>query len=176
MPTLFLDRDGVLNVRQPGEYVVNPDEFIPASGMEEAVQMLSKVFNPIVVVTNQSGIGRGLLTEDNLHAIHVKMLSLTDDAGGRIDAVYHCPHAPNQGCPCRKPATGMAWQALADFPDIDFTQSWLVGDSISDIEFGRNLGMRTVMIDGKTDEANHPDKIQADHRFDSLLAFARFMC
>jgi len=176
MPTLFLDRDGVINTRIPGDYVKHPDQFKPTAGFEEAMRQLAGYFNPIIVVTNQAGIGKGLMTVEDLEAVHEKMLALARASGGRIDGVYFCPHRPDQGCPCRKPATGMAWQALADFPEIDLTDAWMVGDSIADLEFGLALGMRTVLITGKTEEADRMVKMPVNDRFDSLQDFARFIC
>lgn len=175
LPTLFLDRDGVINVRTIGDYVRHPDAFVPADGLGEAMPLLAAHFGRIVVVTNQAGIGRGLMTEQDLAAVHEKMFEIVKAAGGRIDRAYYCPHAKDAGCRCRKPATGMAWLALADFPDIDFENAWLVGDSASDIAFGQSLGMRTVLIAGKSEEAEQLAKMRIDFRFDSLLAFARFV-
>jgi histidinol-phosphate phosphatase family protein len=176
MRTLFLDRDGVINIRIPGEYVKYPDEFVPTEGMALAISRLATYFDCIVVITNQAGIGKGLMDEAALHNVHHKMLDLVAEAGGRIDGIYYCPHRSDAGCSCRKPATGMAWLALADFPDIDFSDAWLAGDSASDIEFGKRLGMRTALIAGKTEESELLNTIGADHRFENLPAFAKFIC
>ena len=174
-PSLFLDRDGVINVRIPGDYVRHPDQFIPAEGLEEAMPMLSAVFSRIFVVTNQAGIGKGLMTEDDLALVHQKMTGIIGRSGGRIDRIYHCPHARDAGCRCRKPATGMGWKALAEYQEIEFGDAWMVGDSVSDIGFGASLGMRTVLIAGKTEEAGGLAGLKVDFRFDSLLQFARYM-
>lgn len=176
MDTLFLDRDGVINQRLPGDYVQNPDAFLPAKGLEKALPLLAERFNRIVVVTNQAGIGKGLMTLDDLALVHQKLRDIAEACGGRIDGIYACPHRSDAGCPCRKPATGMAWMALQDFPEIDFEQSWMVGDSVADIEFGQALRMRTVLIEGKTEEAELQKTLQVDFRFGSLLDFARFIC
>ena len=173
--SLFLDRDGVINVRTVGDYVRSPDAFEPVPGLGEAMCLLAGLFGRIVVVTNQAGIGRGLMTEADLAAVHEKMQHLVAAAGGRMDRAYHCPHPPAAGCRCRKPQPGMAHQAQADFPDIDFAQSWMVGDSASDLEFGRRLGMRTVLIEGKTEDADLLAAMQPDFQFASLLDFARFV-
>ncbi len=172
--TLFLDRDGVVNVRMPNDYVKNPDAWLPTEGLDEALRLLAPHFQRIVVVTNQAGIGKGLMTEADLAAVHAKMFTLAEASGGRIDRAYHCPHRPDASCSCRKPATGMAWLALVDFPDIDFSQAWMVGDSRSDMEFGQKLGMRTVLIAGKEEEAAALKDWPVDFRFGSLLGFARF--
>ena len=161
-------------MRTPNDYVKTPDAWIPAPGLEEALRLLAIDFQRIIVVTNQAGIGKGLMTEQDLAAVHTKMYALAEAAGGRIDGAYHCPHRSDAGCSCRKPATGMAWLALVDFPEIDFSQSWMVGDSASDMLFGQKLGMRTVLIAGKAEEATMLSKLPVDFRFDSLLAFAQF--
>ena len=172
--TLFLDRDGVINTRTPNDYVKTPDAWLPVIGLDEALRLLSGDFQRILVVTNQAGIGKGLMTEADLAAVHDKMFAVAAAAGGRIDGAYHCPHRSDAGCSCRKPATGLAWLALVDFPDIDFSQSWMVGDSASDMLFGQALGMRTVLIAGKTEEAAALVGMDLDFRFDTLLGFAQF--
>lgn len=175
MATLFLDRDGVINARIPGDYVKTPDEFLFLEGAVQAMALLRPQFDRVFVVTNQAGIGKGLMTEMQLHTVHLKMLEEISRQGGRIDRVYHCPHRPDAACTCRKPATGMAWSALADFPEIDFENAWMVGDSASDMGFAKALGMRSVLIRGKIEEAEALGKLSVDFWFDSLLDFARWL-
>ncbi len=175
LPTLFLDRDGVINARTPGDYVRAPEAFEPVEHLGEAMRLLAEHFGRIVVVTNQAGIGKGLMSEQDLLAVHQKMFGLVEAAGGRIDRAYYCPHTKDAGCRCRKPATGMAWLALADFPEIDFENAWMVGDSASDIRLGQALGMRTVLIDGKFEDAAELAAMSIDFRFPTLLHFARFI-
>lgn len=175
MPTLFLDRDGVINHRIPGNYIKSPQEFRPMEGLGEAMRLLAEKFGRIFVVTNQAGIGKGLMTETELGAVHRKMRSVVKAAGGRIDRIYHCPHRSELGCSCRKPATGMAWMALADFPDIDFEDAWMVGDSVSDMGFAQKLGAHSVLIRGKTEELAALSKVNPEYQFDSLLEFARWI-
>lgn len=174
-PALFLDRDGVLNERPPGDYVKTPAAFLLLPGAVEAVAMLSRHFSPVVVVTNQAGIGKGLMTEADLSAIHDVLHTAVSRAGGRIDRVYHCPHRADAGCDCRKPGVGMALRAQADFPGIDFEKSWMVGDSASDLLFGQSLGMKTALIAGKTEETEQLAGMRADFRGHSLLEFAQFL-
>lgn len=176
MPTLFLDRDGVLNTRLPGEYVRHIGQFQLEPNVLKALAMLRKHFERMVVVTNQAGVGKGLMTLDDLDALHAVLLAEVRVAGGHIDAFYACTHDKSTACNCRKPATGMAYQALSDFPDIDFSQSWMVGDSVSDIQFGQALGMRTVLIEGKVEDAEAIENLAApsDFRFSSLYDFAVF--
>jgi D-glycero-D-manno-heptose 1,7-bisphosphate phosphatase len=137
MRTLFLDRDGVINQRIPGDYVKSPETFEPMPGLGEAMRLLTNHFDLILVVTNQQGIGKGLMGEFELAEVHRHLRAFVTDAGGRIDAIYHCPHLKEANCTCRKPATGMAWQALQDFPDMDLENAWMVGDSVSDMVFCR---------------------------------------
>jgi histidinol-phosphate phosphatase family protein len=137
--------------------------------------LLEPYFGRIVVVTNQAGIGKGLMDESDLRAVHQKMLALASAAGGRIDGVYFCPHRPNTGCACRKPATGLAEQAREDFPDIDFKNAWMVGDSASDMRLGHALGMKTVLIAGKFEETEALAGMAVDFRFDALADFARLV-
>ncbi|MBK6994464.1 MAG: HAD-IIIA family hydrolase [Lewinellaceae bacterium] len=175
MSTLFLDRDGVINLRTPGEYVKTPNEFQPTEGLGEAMRLLTEKFGRIMVVTNQAGVGKGLMTALDLHAVHQKMYSVVEEAGGRIDRVYFCPHRTEARCSCRKPATGMAWLALDDFPDIDFEDAWMVGDSVSDMQFAQTLGIRSVLIRGKIEEVDVLSRMKIDYQFDSLLEFARWI-
>lgn len=177
--TLFLDRDGVINRRLPGDYVKRLDEFVFLDGVLPALAVFHRRFGRIIVVTNQQGIGKGLMTEAQVAAVHRYMLRAIRDSGGRIDAVYHCPALESAGDPCRKPRTGMALQAKADFPAIDFSRSLMVGDSLSDMEFGSALGMVNVLVTTKTEtlEALKTDAPSAPIHFRvrSLLQLAELL-
>ena len=166
--TLFLDRDGVINRRLPGAYVQEWSTFEFLPGVEGAIAQFTKCFDRIIVVTNQQGIGKGLMTLEDLQEIHDRMQAAIDHAGGRIDAVYACPDLAKNDPPRRKPNIGMALDAEADFPDIDFTRAVMVGDSASDLEFGRRLGMLLVLIEGKGERVPGDDYLT----FPSLKAFA----
>ncbi|MBW6489821.1 MAG: HAD-IIIA family hydrolase [Lentimicrobium sp.] len=169
--TLFLDRDGVINNRLLGAYVVSPDEFTFIEGVPEAISLLSKMFGIIVVVTNQQGIGKGLMTAEDLNAIHLKMLNELSNNGGRIDRVYHSPYLESSGHFTRKPAIGMALKAKKDFQEIKFTKSVMVGDSISDMIFGKRLKMCTVFIGDVGIARRKP--LLVDFIYPDLLTFAR---
>lgn len=143
--TLFIDRDGVINKHLPGDYVKNWEEFEFLPGVLEAFVQLAKAFSRIIVVTNQRGVGRGLMTEVDLQDIHQRMVSEIVHAGGRLDRIYCCIDT-NKDSPNRKPNSGMALQAQKDFPEIIFKESIMVGDSKSDMEFGERLGMKTILI------------------------------
>lgn len=143
--TLFLDRDGVINKHLPDDYVKSWEEFEFLPGVLDALVLLSEIFPHIVVVTNQRGVGKGLMTENDLTSIHETMLSVIQKNGGRIDKIYYCTDLSNESFN-RKPNSGMAYQAKKDFPNIDFEKSMMVGDSDSDMEFGNRLGMKTILI------------------------------
>lgn len=142
---LLLDRDGVINVLRPNDYVKNIAEFVFCDGALEALRRLNPCFRRIVIVTNQRGVGRGLMTEIDLAEIHDWMLARIREAGGRIDRIYVCT-AVDPADPRRKPNPGMAREVRADFPDIDFARSILVGDSASDLEFARRSGIPAVCL------------------------------
>jgi D-glycero-D-manno-heptose 1,7-bisphosphate phosphatase len=168
--TLFLDRDGVINYEKHLDYIYNYKEFIFYEGVLESLKTLSLYFSRIMVVTNQRGVGKGLMSEEDLSAIHEQMLKDVYDAGGRIDAVYYCTALENNH-PNRKPNPGMALNAQHDFAEIDFNRSIMVGDSLSDMEFGRNTGMYTVYL--KTTKPDQPIPHPAiDLAFNSLRDLA----
>ncbi len=165
--TLFLDRDGVINKKLDNDYVKHWMEFEFIDGTLEALKILNSVFGKIVVVTNQQGIGKGIYRVEDLELIHKNMVYEITYFGGRIDKVYFSPHLANENHSTRKPNTGMGLQAKTDFPEIDFTKSIIVGDSLSDMEFGRSLGLKTVFIsDKKTDNST------IDFNFKSLIEFS----
>jgi len=144
--TLFLDRDGVLNRRIPDGYVRSVDELEILDGVVDAVTALSSWARRIVVVTNQAGVGKRLMSAAALDDIHRQLVKQLTSKGARIDAVLACPHTVGDGCPCRKPAPGLAWEAQRRFSDIDFERSVMVGDSVTDCGFATAAGMRSVFI------------------------------
>lgn len=149
---LFLDRDGVINTRIPGGYVRHPDEFEWMPGNPEAIAQLRPLFDYFFVVTNQQGIGKGLMTMAELQAVHDHMCAGLEKVSALPNRIYTCPDlktAPNN---CRKPSPKMGLQAKADFPDVDFSRSVMVGDSLSDLQFGHNLSMRNVWVTGKAED------------------------
>jgi len=165
--TLFLDRDGVINKKLENDYVKHWIEFEFLDGVLDALKILPQHFNKIVVVTNQQGIGKRLYRVEDLELIHKNMLYEIAFYQGRIDKVYFSPYLSSDNHPTRKPGIGMALQAKQDFPDIHFEKSLIVGDSLSDMEFGRNANMKTVFI---SDQAlKHPN---IDFNFTSLIEFA----
>lgn len=145
--TVFLDRDGVLNQKMPeGHYVTSWKEFRPLPGVVDAVGRLNRAGLRVLVVSNQRGIALGLYSSDDVRGIHSTFQGLLETHGSRVDRFYFCPHEKLQ-CNCRKPLRGLFDQAIADFPDITPETSVMIGDSASDIEFGRRLGMSTMFIE-----------------------------
>lgn len=141
---IFLDRDGVLNALRPGHVTGWTDfQFLP--GALAAIRQLAELDWPIVVATNQSAIGRGLLSEDGLAEIHERMVSDVEQAGGRIDLVAHCPHTPNDGCACRKPEPGLLHEAAKKL-NLALSESYFVGDTPSDLGAAQRVGMRFVLV------------------------------
>ncbi len=169
--TLFLDRDGVINKRLPGAYVQNVDQFEFIEGVPEAVKLLSNVFGTLVVVTNQQGIGKGLMSEIELQHIHKHMVDKLGKSNGRIDKVYFSPYLESSHHITRKPAIGMGLKARKDFKGLKFSKSVMAGDSLSDMIFGKRLKMKTVFIgDPNTAKQN---AAFIDFVFPDLLTFAR---
>lgn len=142
--TLFLDRDGVVNVWLPGDYVKKWSEFSFNPGFLYFIGQYSRHFRHIIIVTNQRGVGRGLMTESDLEDIHARMLSAIAESGGRIDRIYVCT-AVSGSDPMRKPGKGMALQAMRDFPDITMQRSLMIGDQPSDRQFAENCGMEFLL-------------------------------
>lgn len=168
--TLFLDRDGVINHDKENDYILNWEEFGFYEGVLEAISLLSKKFGIIVVATNQKGVGKGLMSLDDLTRIHANMLLRIKESGGRIDKVYFCSDLADDS-PDRKPNPGMAYQAKIDFNEIDFSKSIMVGNRVTDMAFGRNAGIHTVFLATTHPETAFPDP-DIDLRFNNLLEFA----
>ena len=149
-PAVILDRDGVLNTRPPrAQYVTCWDEFEWLPGVREALSVLCRAGYRIIVVSNQAGIGRGVMTEAALTEIHTRMKSEAAEAGGRIDAIYYCPHDWDHGCECRKPKPGMLFQAQRDF-NLDLSRTVFVGDDERDAQAAEAAGCPSKMVSEQT--------------------------
>ena len=168
--TLFLDRDGVINHEKHQDYIHTWDEFVFYDGVTEAIAIFAKIFARIIVVTNQKGVGKGVTKKEDLILIHRNMIGAIEAAGGRIDAVYFCPDLDDES-PNRKPNPGMGLQALHKFPEIDLHKSVMVGNTLSDMEFGRNLGVQTIFLPTTRPEVDL-DSDCIDAVYESLHAFA----
>lgn len=164
--TLFLDRDGVVNVENVGSYITNWNEFRFCEGTLDALKQLNDLFGTIVIVSNQRGVGKGIMTLEALKEISSNMTLAVADMGGRIDKVYVCT-ATEDDDHNRKPNTGMALQAKEDFPEIDFKKSVMVGNALSDMEFGKRLAMHTVFLTTKHEPFILPHDL-IDEQYPSL--------
>ena len=140
---VFLDRDGTLN--EDCGYVTTPEQLVLFPGVPQALARFNQMGVRVILVTNQSAIGRGFMTAQDLERIHEKLDSLLDVGYGKLDAVYFCPHHPNDGCLCRKPGVAMIQQAAKEF-SLDVSQCYLVGDKASDLEAAYNAGMKGVLV------------------------------
>ncbi len=174
---IFLDRDGVLNRRIPGGYVTNYSEWEWLPGARAACAELAQYFDRVLIVTNQQGIGKGLMTEEELRTVHQQVLEDIQASSGRIDGIYYCPHLKSDNCSCRKPRPGLVRQALNDFPAISLADSYLAGDSYSDLLLANRVRLQTVWIDTKAEEREHIlahlrlKTLRIKHQLDSLEAF-----
>ena len=162
--TLFLDRDGVINRRIIDGYVTQWEEFEFLPGVLDALGILAQRFKYIIVITNQQGVGKGLMTMDQVVEIHDRMCTAIENHGGRIDGILVCPQLATEPDNYRKPSPEMAYMAQEIYPEIDLAKCIRVGDGATDMEFGRNAGTCTVFIgDGNP---------AADDHFNALSDFA----
>ncbi|MEI6851380.1 MAG: HAD family hydrolase [Bacteroidota bacterium] len=172
--TLFLDRDGVINKKLPGDYVRNISEFEVLPGVKESIARLQNVFGLVIVITNQQGVGKGIMTADDVNKVHDYMCSEIAASGGNIHDVFFCPDLDGSGSRDRKPAIGMGLQAKDKFPEIDFSRTLMVGDSITDMEFGKKLDLTTVFIQKEKDTQSDNNPL-IDYVFTSLKEFSDFI-
>lgn len=169
--TLFLDRDGVVNVQLVGDYVKKPSELVLREDFLRSIPYLKRHFRRFILVTNQQCIGKGICTQADVDEVHRYMCTLLKDNDFRFDAIYLCPHVAGSGCGCRKPEIGMINQALGDFPDIKLHRSLMVGDSLSDMQFGRAAGIPTLFIGSVTPENREAVTANSDFISPTLLQF-----
>ena len=145
-PAIFLDRDGVINERIINGYVTEWLQFHFVEGAEQAVRDLARLRVPILVVSNQSGVGRGQVTHSALEQITRRFVARLERRGARIDGAYYCPHRPDEGCPCRKPLPGLLLQAARDWR-VDLPASVMIGDAATDVQAAQAAGCRSILID-----------------------------
>ncbi len=143
--TLFLDRDGVINHESETDYIRKWEEFVFLPGVLESFPLFRQIFNRVFIVTNQKGVGKGLMSEEDLQNINKHLVLTIENAGGHIDKIYYCT-ALDDHDPCRKPNNGMALKAREEFPEIDLRKSIMAGNTLGDMQFGKSSGMYTVYI------------------------------
>lgn len=171
--TLFLDRDGVININKDDGYIINRGEFIFKEGTLEAIARLSELFGRIIVITNQRGVGKGLMSETDLEDIHQYMLEKIERTCGRIDDIFFCI-STDDAHPDRKPSPGMAYRAKEKYPEIDFSKSIMIGDKAGDMQWGRNIGALTVLVRSERYK-DSIDPAEVDLACSSLFEFAHLL-
>jgi D-glycero-D-manno-heptose 1,7-bisphosphate phosphatase len=169
--TLFIDRDGVINHEKANDYVHTWEDFKFCNGVLEAFEIFAGIFKYIIVITNQRGVGKGLTKLEDLSTIHTNMKAAIEKANGRIDAIYYCSDVENDSTN-RKPNPGMGLQAVKDFKDIDLTKAIMVGNTMSDMQFGRNLGVKTIFLPTTRSEVKLNDK-NIDASYPTLGDFSK---
>ena len=142
---IFLDRDGVINQERAGAYIRTPEEWVPIPGSLEAIARLCAAGHEIIILTNQSGLGRGLLTLDDLEAIHTKLVQTVEDHGGHIAGIYFCPHTPTEDCSCRKPKDGLIRLAESEL-GCRAKNAPFIGDQLTDVKAARSAECRPFLV------------------------------
>lgn len=143
--TVFLDRDGVINRNLDNDYVKEWAEFEFLTGAKEAIKALTDANCDVIIISNQSGIGKGLMSIDTVEGIHARMIEEIEEYGGKVRAVYYCPHRASDSCDCRKPKPGMLHRATREF-GTELSSSYLIGDNITDIQAGAQVGCTTILV------------------------------
>lgn len=170
---VFLDRDGT--IAEDVNYCRRPEDFHLFPWTPKAIRLLNEAGFKVIIITNQSGIARGYFTEETLARIHEKMLKELTEQGARIDGVYYCPHHPDDNCECRKPKTALFHRAAKDF-NLDFKNSWVVGDSWRDVEAGKRIGAKTILLlTGPDSQSTLSDRPSADFVAEDLLQAAELI-
>ena len=175
MKLIILDRDGVIN-EDSDQYIKSADEFFPIPGSIEAIAKMSMAGFTLAVATNQAGIGRGLFDYRALEAIHKKLHSLVEKAGGKIHTIAYCPHHPNDNCQCRKPEPGLLWQIEKKL-NMQVKDAWFVGDSLKDLQVAQRCGCRPALVltgngEKTRDLMLRDQRLQQIPVFDNLSVFA----
>jgi histidinol-phosphate phosphatase family protein len=166
---VFLDRDGT--ICKDVHYMRRPEQFELLPGVAEGIKLLNELEMKVIVTTNQSGVARGYFTEADLKKIHERMVDELAKRGAKIDAIYYCPHHPNDNCSCRKPKTGMLERATQDF-GLDLNKCFIVGDMKLDVETGRNAGCTSILVPThETESGIEPDFVMTSfHEAVKLIA------
>ena len=178
MKLVILDRDGTINV-QSDDFIKSADEWMPLPGAMEAIAQLNHAGWHVVVVSNQSGLGRGLFDVAALNAMHTKLHKQLAVVGGRIDAIFYCPHSPEEKCNCRKPLPGL-FEQIGERYGVDLKQVPTVGDNLRDLQAGVAAGCEPhLVLTGKgaqhRGQALPPDYPAGTWIHEDLAAFVRFI-
>lgn len=170
---LFLDRDGVINKRIVGGYITSWEDFEFLPGVLDSMATISGHFDKICIITNQQGIGKGLMSHEDVENIHQSMKHDIEEAGGRIDGIYYCSKLKDAENNCRKPGVFMALAAQKEFPEIVWEESIMIGDTRGDMEFAKNAGMTAVLLVNEFTEAK--DRELADDSIQSLIEISKLI-
>lgn len=177
MKLIILDRDGVIN-HDRDDFVKSADEWIPLTGSLDAIAFLTQAGYTIAVATNQSGIGRGLFTMQELSEMHQKMHKLVQQAGGQIDGIWFCPHTAASQCQCRKPEPGMVLDIINRF-SAKANEVYMVGDSLRDLQAIAAAGGKPILVrtgKGQKNLSQQHDQLPAGTQiFDDLMAFSQYL-
>lgn len=171
MKLVILDRDGVVNHDAP-DYIKSAREWRPIAGSLEAIARLTHAGYRVVIASNQSGIGRGLFDYGDLFAIHDKLARMVGEIGGRVDGIFFCPHAPDQGCGCRKPLAGLL-EDIGRRLQLEVAGAPLIGDSLADVEAARAVGASPILVRsgyGADTEREHTAALAGVTIYDDLAA------
>lgn len=142
---IFLDRDGVINENLDGGYISKWCEFRFLAKAKEATKVLTDANWDIIIISNQAGVDKGIMSAQAVEDINIRMVNEIECAGGRVKAVYYCPHRPDENCECRKPKPGMLLRAAREY-GVGLSESYLIGDSITDIQAGAQVGCATILV------------------------------
>jgi D-glycero-D-manno-heptose 1,7-bisphosphate phosphatase len=168
MKLVILDRDGTINV-DSDEFIKTPDEWTPLPGALEAIARLNHAGWHVAVASNQSGLGRGLFDVASLNAIHAKMHKALGAVGGRIDAVFYCPHSPDEGCQCRKPAPGL-FEQIGERFGVDLRTTHVVGDTVRDLQAGTTVGCQPhLVLTGKAENLDSQNPLPEEYPANTMV-------
>lgn len=145
MAVAFLDRDGVINENLENDYVKSWDEFQFIQGVKQAIKALTDANCKVIIISNQAGIGKGIMSAEAVEKINARMVKEIEHCGGKVAATYYCPHRPDENCECRKPKPGMLLKAEREL-GVKLLQAYLIGDKISDIQAGAQVGCKTILV------------------------------
>ncbi len=173
---ILLDRDGVIN-HDSDEFIKSPEEWLPIDGSLDAIALLNQHGFRVVIISNQSGLTRGLFDEKTLSAIHDKMRGAVAEFGGQIEAIYFCPHQAADDCKCRKPKAGLLTQFATDY-DVDLSKITFIGDSLRDIQAAQAVGAIPILVktgNGVKTLQNNPQFLTSLSIFENLYDAAKFL-
>ncbi|MFH1258633.1 MAG: D-glycero-beta-D-manno-heptose 1,7-bisphosphate 7-phosphatase [Elusimicrobiota bacterium] len=175
---VFLDRDGTICVEK--DYLSDPDDFVLLPKVAEAIRLFNHSDWLVVVVSNQSGVGRGYFSAETVEKVNQKMAQLLALEGARVNAIFYCPHKPEDNCSCRKPNTGMIEQAVKKFPAIDLSRSFMVGDKLLDVLLAHRAGMQGVLVltgygKKEAERGSKKELEKPDHTANDLLLAAEWI-